>query len=476
MRRTILAAALITTAMPGAFAQNVGSMSLSQFLEQVRTKNPEARSAVQSIASFEYRDREAEVGLVPELYAQYGRMDDKKPTAQPMFMGTETKAESWRAGLRKQFEYGLGADLYFNAQRSNVVNASPQFMPVPDVMESSAVLNLQQSLWRNGFGESTRAKIDADKAETDANLLQSKFKLKNILLNAENAYWSVVTYNEVVKLQQENVERAKKLRDYMTKRTKMKLYDETDALQAQAAFETRELELQKSLDERAALIRQLNTLRGMDSDQIETLESLPSKAMMAEAQQGAKGGQMTREDFALLRAQARAGEAKAKYAKSQIQPQLDISAQIATNGRDGTTGDSYYQAGTDHYPTWKIGLNFSIPLDFGMIRDLSRGYRKAHDAAEATNEQAAFSEARMWQDLNHQKGEAKGRFERSQSVEKIQTELVKRERTRLLNGRTTTFEALNFEQNLALAQIQRVKAQLDLLQIHNAIKTFEAKR
>ena len=32
---------------------------------------------------------------------------------------------------------------------------------------------------------------------------------------------------------------------------------------------------------------------------------------------------------------------------------------------------------TDRYPTWKVGINFSIPLDFGMIRDLRRGYRKA---------------------------------------------------------------------------------------------------
>jgi hypothetical protein len=52
---------------------------------------------------------------------------------------------------------------------------------------------------------------------------------------------------------------------------------------------------------------------------------------------------------------------------------------------------------------------------------------------------------------------------------------VKREKRRLLDGRATTFEAINFEQNLALAQIGRVRAQLAFLQINNTIKTFEAK-
>jgi outer membrane protein TolC len=224
------------------------------------------------------------------------------------------------------------------------------------------------------------------------------------------------------------------------------------------------------------LVRQMNTFRGVDSDEAPVLDSLPPKAIMLEVSKLAAGGHMTREDFDMLRAQARAGVAQAKYAKSQIQPLLDLTGKVATNGRDGSTADSYYQAGTDHYPTWSIGINFSIPLDFRMISNVRSGYRKAKDAAESMNEQAQFSELRLWDDLNRQKKEAQGRYERSESVEKIQTELVKRERTRLMNGRTTTFEALDFEQKLALAQIQRARAQLDLLQIHNAIKTFEARR
>ena len=123
-----------------------------------------------------------------------------------------------------------------------------------------------------------------------------------------------------------------------------------------------------------------------------------------------------------------------------------------------------------------MGVTFSVPLDFGLVSDLRRGYRSATAAADNLREQAQFSELRAWDDLVKQQREAKGHYDRALSVEKIETDLVKRERQRLLNGRTTTFEAINIEQNLALAQILRVRAQLALMQIHNAIKTFEARK
>ncbi len=456
------------------YAQDKTGLSLSEYLNQVKSRNPEARSLVDSAASYEMRMDEAQIPLSPELYAQYGLFDDKKQQAQPSFMGDETRGQKWRAGLRTQTKYGLSGDLYFNAQRTIISGASPQFLQVPDYMESTAVLQLNQSLWRNSFGESTRADLLAKRAVNDMSRLQARFNLKNLLLSAQNTYWSLVSYNQIEKLQRENVERAKQTRDRMTRGSRLRLFDDTDAMQAQAAFETRALELQTSLDERSALIRQFNTLRGLDSDELGTLDELPSTELMAGVAKVAQG-RMSREDFEMLRAQAKATVAQARFAQSQLQPQLDLQASVATNGRDGLTSRSYDLAQTNKYPGWTIGVNFSLPLDFGLVRDVRKGFHSATRSAESLNEQAQFSEVRAWEDLTRQKKEAQGRYERSLSVEKIQTELVKRNRTRLNNGRTTTFEALNIEQGLALAQIGRVRAQLALLQIHNALQTFEAK-
>ena len=449
------------------------TLTLEQYLEQVKSHNPDARAAIENIASMQSRLNEADIPITPEGYAGYFLSDDKKPTSVPFFMGTETRIEQLRLGVRDQTDFGLGANLFFQQQRTDIVNVLPLYLPVANYMETNLNLQLTQSLWRNGFGESTRAQVEVNKANADASLLQYKFQLKNILLNAQNAYWAVVSLNQIVRLQEENVGRALKLRDYMNNRTKLKLYDDTDFMQAEASYQSRQLELQSSLDDRSVSTRQFNTLRGIDSDDTIDLVNLPGEEVMVESK---PSGHMTREDFEMLRAQARANAAQARGAASQLNPQLDMQANVATNGRDGLANTAFQQAETTQYPTWSVGITFSVPLDFGLVRDLRRGYKSASAAANDADAQARFSEVRAWDDLTKQMREAQGRYARALSVEKIETDLVKREHRRLLDGRTTTFEALNIEQNLALAQIQRVRSQLTFLQVRNAVKTFEAKQ
>jgi len=455
-----------------AQAQDKGVLSLAEYLEQVRTQNLQARSLVQTVAASKLRVDEPVAALMPEAYGEAGWLDNRQQTSNPLFMGDQTRNQHWRLGVRKQTTYGLGMDLYVKSGRTIVEHASPTFLAVPDYNEVSTVLELRQSLWRNGFGESTRSEIEMKRSEVESALLQSQFQLKELLMGAENTYWALVSYNEIVKLQEENVDRAKKTRDRMSRGTKLRLFDDTDAMQAEAAFQTRELELQTSLDERAALVRQFNTFRGSSEDSLPNLESLPTGGLVERALIEPKG-KMRREDFELLKAQAKGSVAQAERMRSSIRPQVDLMASVAGTGRDGKTGTSFDQSWSDRYPIYSVGIVFSTYLDFGLVGDLKRGYRESGRAAAALQEYAEFSEERAWNDLLRQQREAHGRFKRALSVENLQTELVKRERRRLLNGRTTTFEALNIEQGLALSQIQRVRAQLAFLQIHNAIKTFE---
>jgi outer membrane protein TolC len=455
---------------PGAFAQ---TLTLDQYLAQVRSQNLQARSLIESIQAFESRSNsEPRALLMPQFYAQIGVMDDQRLTSNPSFSGVETRGQQWQVGFKKQTEYGLGANLYFNSLRTDVSKASPQFLPVPNYNESKVVLELTQSLWRNGFGESTQARMESDEAALKAAQMEAKFNLKELLLGAQNIYWSLVSYNEIVKLQEDNVDRAKKLRDRMGRGEKLRLFDDTDSMQAEAAYQSRELELQTSIDERASLIRQFNTMRGVKDDPVPELQGLPMQVMSEQSLSRAKG-KMMREDFEMLRTRAISASASARASRSLIRPQLDLQAAVSGNGRDGLTSTSYDQSFSDKYPMYSVGIVFSTYLDFFLIRDLKRGYRSARHAADVMKDFVDYNEERTWNDLADQRKEVFGRYKRALSVEKIQTELVKRERKRLANGRATTFEALNIEQGLALAQIQRVRSQLAFLQIHNALQTFE---
>jgi outer membrane protein TolC len=454
-----------------ASAESKGRLTLEAYLQEVRSKGPEARGLQEAVLAAELRLNEADGSLSPEGYVEYKLLDDKKES-NSAFAPSRTQNDTWKIGVRDESRFGLSTNAYYTTGNTTLSGVSPQVPMITDFASAAAALELKQSLWRNSFGVATRADLKAKRAASRIEMLRQKMTLKNLLLKAENTYWSLASFHEIVKLQLENVDRARKLRDRMARQASLRLYDDVDAMQAQASLETRELELQSSLDERASLIRQFNTLRGTSSDAAEDLAELPTNEFMLK-QSNNPARRMSREDLRIAFEEADASRLQAEGSISRIYPQLDLTASIATNGLDQKSAMAREEVQNLHNPTWMVGLVFSVPLDFGLLGNMKHSYEAQRRSAVEKKTQAAFNEERVWDDLIQQKREAQGRFQRSISLEKLQTQLVEKERQRLMNGRTTTFQAITFEQNLALAQIARVRAQLTLLQIHNVIKTFE---
>lgn len=459
---------LITFSWLGG-AQEKTRLSLEDYLQQVKTMSPEVRAAEQSMRAAELKLNEAESSLSPEGYAEYRIIDDKKE-ATSSFAPNRMENNTWKVGVRDQTRFGLSSNLYYTTGHTELTGVPPAFMS--DFQTSSVGLELKQSLWRDSFGAATRAEISAKRAQSRIEYLKQKFAYKNLLLKAQNLYWSLVSFNEIIKLQVENVEKARKLRDRMREQANLRLFDEVDAMQAQASFESRELELQSSLDERASYLRQFNTLRGKAGEDVEVLGELPTSEFMLK-QENNPAKRMSREDLQMAFEQAEAARGQAVSATSRLHPQLDLVAGISSNGLDPNASISREEAQNLRNPTVAVGIVFSVPLDYRLIGSIQRSYAAQRRAADELKQAAAFNEDRIWEDMLRQKRDAQGRFVRALNLEKLQTELVKKERERLMNGRTTTFQALNLEQNLALSQIARVRAQLALLQIHNVIKTFE---
>jgi outer membrane protein TolC len=454
--------------------KHVGSLSLAEYLTQVKTQNHEARATIQGIQAAELRLKEAEGPYSAELYAQYNIFDQRQEPLS-LFNATQTQGRSWKAGVRDQNSYGTKTNVFVTSQRTNLLGLGPQaadFMRYLDSEQSAIGIELSQSLWRNAFGAASRSELEANKAASRTELLGRKLALKNILLNAENTYWSIVSYNQIIRLQEENVERAKRLFDLQKRKVAQRLSDDVEALQAQAAHEQGELELQTFVDEKADLVRNFNVLRGMSGETIENLSELPTgELLMKTVKDPAK--KMSREDFQQVYESGVVQEGRAQSAKNNIAPQLDLVGSIASNGLENTTSRALSEAGRGTNANWAVGVVFSIPLDYRLIGDLKRGYEAQYRSAQDVKQQARIAEERTWEDLIRRNVEAQGRFEKAINLEKTNTELVRRERQRLNDGRTTTFQAIQLEQQLAGAQINRVRSQLVLLQIHNVMRQFE---
>lgn len=461
---------LLTLWCAHAQAQN---LSLSDYLQQVKTKNPQAQALVKLVDSYEHRLEEGDQLTAIYGFGEYNLVDDKKETMVPAFGGDRTQTMNWKAGLKQQTPFGLGASLYMTTQRVNIHGVSPTYVPQNDYTESAVVLELKQSLWQNGFGAATRADRNAMNASNRADLMANRYNLKQLMMQAESIYWTLSSYNQIVKLQQENVQRARKLRDWMRSRQKMKLVDDVDAMQAQASLEMRELELKSSLDERAAVMRTFQTLRATDAEMTETLQEFPTQEWLAKPKKMPK--RPKREDFERRRAESKAIEYSARSKKSKVQPTVDLVAKFASNGRDASISDSYTEISDGKHPTWMVGVSVSFPIDLWLYSDLNSSFRQQGQAAKDLYAQADFEESRAWEDSLQRNADAQSRFESALNLEKLQEQIVARERKRLMSGRTTMFQLNTQEQNLSNAQIQRVKAQLDFVERSNDLRNFQEK-
>src|SRR5690349_19628300 len=95
----------------GAFAQSV---TLKDYLVQVRAANPQARALAESIRSLELKDVESEASTATIFYVEAGIKDDQSEVLMPA-MGRRTEGHGWKLGLRKQFTTGTSADLYYDS-------------------------------------------------------------------------------------------------------------------------------------------------------------------------------------------------------------------------------------------------------------------------------------------------------------------------------------------------------------------------
>ena len=113
-----------------------------------------------------------------------------------------------------------------------------------------------------------------------------------------------------------------------------------------------------------------------------------------------------------------------------------------------------------------------MPLDFWTASDVKEGYEKEAIGAEMKHQRKLFEQEQEWASLNKKLLEAQKRLSLATNYEDAQRAKYEYERIRHSKGRSTTFYVLQFEQDYALAQVNRLKAQTEVLGLVAQMKTF----
>ncbi|MEI6093558.1 MAG: TolC family protein, partial [bacterium] len=339
--------------------------------------------------------------------------------------------------------------------------------------ETRPVIEFKQSLWQNAFGRQTRAIIDATDARNLSSSFSASYNSKKILADAEAVYWKLSLMREMVKIKQDNLSRATKIKDWSERRARLNLAEKVDFLQADANFKMAQLELQASIDDEKDLVRQFNTMRGINSDELtEELETLTVDSVVAMNAPERKG---LRDDVASFREMARSASANAALSKDKNKPTLELFSTLSLNGKDPAFNPSFKESWGGNYPYTVVGLKFSAPLDFGNIKRVNSGYELDKLSAEDSYSRKRFEVDREWNSLAKKIQELKERLKIAKQLEAAQLIKYTNEQSRHSLGRTTTYQVIMFEQDYATAQTLRLNLQSQVLQLLATMKTFDGK-
>lgn len=459
------------------------TLSLDEFLQQVKANNRSLRSSGAQVESSRLREEGLDQVFAPQFFSQVAVQSDEKPQANAL-AGNKTEAQSLSLGVQKLWQFGLQSQLSYqlNAVAIERDEVPPLLAPgVPNPLaalggdqefnEASIRLDLVQPLIRNSAGRELL--MTRSVAASQLSMLQQseEFKVRSLLAQAEFVYWQLALAEEAVRTQEGSLARFQKIKDWVGRRVQMSLTDRADLLQAEAGIRVRRFELEMAKRDRATLLRNFNSLRGTAGDRLDA-DLLPLTAQLAQASLP-QTGPVKRLDIEVARQMEKVAALEVEQQRERFRPQLDVFATLALNSsQEDELGKAATGAFSGDKPTVIIGLKLVATLDQDLVRKERNGLIKASEASRLERESKEFNAQQEWEELLQQLGDAKTRLKLASELEAAQKQKLDYEKDRLERGRTTTYQILLFEQDYASSQLGTIKAKADVLGIQAKIKLF----
>lgn len=445
-------------------------MSLNDYLEQVKKTSPGVAASNLQIEGTEKTAAEGNLTYVPKFSVTGNYTDDRREAANLFYLGSTSSGSSLGFGLEKQFAFGTNAKLSYNITNSLTSGLSTPFPREFRFSQGQTQLDVSQPLWKNGFGKETRATADFAEASSLVAHYSEKFKLKQALSQAETTYYRLAIARDSLRLQEELLDRAKKLLEWADRRMKNQLADKSDMLQAKAAFQMRGLEMEAIKGELRSAQLAFNSLRNSTSMEVgETLDPINTQSLLSTP--ALKRAQVT-DDLKAAEQFERVVVSTNELSRQRAQPELALTGTVAYNGVDTFLSPAMKDSFTTKHPLYLIAVKFSFPIYFWETSEIRSGRVRQQLAAEESTRQARLTNDQTWQDLSKKFEETKHRLGLAETLVSAQKEKLDHEKYRFGLGRTTTFQVVTYEQDYAQSLITRTRIAQEFLAIRAQMKPY----
>jgi outer membrane protein TolC len=445
------------------------AISLNEYIDKVKTDSSGYKGAAEQAEGAALKAREADLFFTPKLFAEAQIGHDGKPSQPSMYDRVNTEAYS--LGVSQQFSFGLQGKLYYNMTKTKFDNAGTA-ITMPEYWDAQPKVELSMPLWGGGFGRTAEANADLTRQSSYAEQFNTSYQSVAYLSQAEAAYWKLSAWNDVVKIQETALKAAQNILDYVSKKKTMNLGEQADVVQARALVEGRTLELQVARNELKESLHAFNKFLNRDPDAaVDSLESVDYASLEKLTVPQARPGE--RYDVKATEAQVASAKASAIVVKERNRPTLDVYGAYQLNGRDKELSEAQKRAGYTDTDTQYVGVRFNMPLNFSAASDAKAGASKAVMAAEYNRQYALYSQEHDWVNLTKNLTDARDNMVLLGRIENAQKTKLEVERTRLRQGRTTTYQVLLFEQDYSAAALNRVKSAANILALQTQIRLYQ---
>ena len=378
----------------------------------------------------------------------------------------------WDFSVSQKFVTGGDYELTMDNNKNQSSSSRTSLNPI---YSSDLALTVTQPLLKD-FG------IDLNKreiyiAKNDQKISDHQFTEKVIatIAETENIYWDLVFSIEDLKVKETSLQRARDLEKQVKAQVDVGTLAELEILQAKSNVASREerlLNAQNLIDDNGD---NLKSILNFSFDSEEGLkEIIPADSPVFEPgaenslEEALKTALIHRPDLLAKKMELENRNIEAKYNENQTLPTLDLVGSLGLNGLSGdssTKNGSYDSALSEAFSTdfrlWQFGINLSYPL--GNRAAKSKLAIKRLEVAQLLLDIKDL-EKTIVVEVREAHRQIKTDIKRVQATRvgrKLAEEKLNAEEKKFKVGLSTSFNVLEFQEDLAEEQSNEIKAVID---------------
>lgn len=489
--RKILLALVVLWAAP-ALAQDINApglrLTLAEAERRAVDRNPQLAEARLQIAAADYQLALQRAAYSPLFSASLVQRSQTSPSTTQLSGGQQlvaTDAASYATGVTQALSWGGGrVAVDFSGTRTGTSNVFATYNPS---FSSSATASITQPLLRGLRFDATRAQIvQAGIARRIADVALRQ-QAATMLATVRRAYWDLVYTADALATARQSEDLAQRqLRDNRL-RVELGTVAPIDVLESEAEVASRHQAVTQAEGAwRTAQVTLKQEIVSGTSDPIWESTIAPIDRPTAatrplDVRQAVANALANRTELAVARQQRESADTEVRLLNEERKPSVDLTASYSLNGiggtqilrQSGTLGsdivgtqpggylDVLRSLGALDYPTWTVGLNVTLPLG---TRAADAAYARGQVERRQVDVRIQALELQVAAQVTRAGEQVRSAEQQIASAE-VARQLAERrfqaEEARRAAGLSTTFVVLQAQRDLATAQTNELRAQLD---------------